>query len=177
MKKCPRCKQLRNEKEFSKHSRTKDGLRCYCKKCISLTGKIYYKKNYSKLTLYQREYYKNNKKKVNERQMIWNKNNPEKIIEIKRRFRKNHKEQIKKENKEWCKENFQKMKAINAINYLKPEKKPCVVCGNYLAEKHHPDYNKPYEIIWLCRSHHHLLHNNKLKINTKVCIEKLTKKV
>ena len=31
----------------------------------------------------------------------------------------------------------------------------CVVVGcGKKAETHHPDYDKPYEIVWLCRQHH-----------------------
>jgi diphthamide biosynthesis methyltransferase len=33
------------------------------------------------------------------------------------------------------------------------EKKGCIICGD-LAEAHHEDYDKPLEIIWLCRKHH-----------------------
>lgn len=38
-------------------------------------------------------------------------------------------------------------------------KQPCSVCGNPIAEKHHPDYNKPLYVVWLCREHHLRLHN------------------
>lgn len=57
----------------------------------------------------------------------------------------------------------QKKKAIArsyAKVYLKRGKiieQPCVICGNK-AEIHHPDYDKPLEIIWLCRNHHLQLH-------------------
>lgn len=34
---------------------------------------------------------------------------------------------------------------------------PCF-CGNGRSEAHHPDYAKPLEIEWLCRSHHTLKH-------------------
>lgn len=31
----------------------------------------------------------------------------------------------------------------------------CRVDGcNELGERHHPDYSKPLEIVWLCREHH-----------------------
>lgn len=30
---------------------------------------------------------------------------------------------------------------------------PCVVCGEE-AEGHHMDYNKPLEIVWVCKKHH-----------------------
>jgi len=32
-------------------------------------------------------------------------------------------------------------------------RKPCRVCGER-AEMHHPDYDKPYEVDWLCRGCH-----------------------
>lgn len=34
------------------------------------------------------------------------------------------------------------------------EKKPCAICGCAGAEAHHEDYDKPLDVIWLCRSHH-----------------------
>jgi len=34
-------------------------------------------------------------------------------------------------------------------------KGPCFVCGtSEIIEKHHPDYSKPWEWIWLCRRCH-----------------------
>jgi len=33
MKRCTKCKKLKDEGEFSKHPSHKDGLRCWCKKC------------------------------------------------------------------------------------------------------------------------------------------------
>lgn len=38
------------------------------------------------------------------------------------------------------------------------EKQPCRVCGNPEAQKHHSDYNRPLRVIWLCRTHHRLMH-------------------
>lgn len=36
---------------------------------------------------------------------------------------------------------------------------PCEVCGKK-AQKHHPDYNEPLKVQWLCRKHHMDLHKN-----------------
>lgn len=33
-------------------------------------------------------------------------------------------------------------------------KSRCVVCGELEVEGHHEDYDKPKEVIWLCRKHH-----------------------
>ena len=34
------------------------------------------------------------------------------------------------------------------------QRKPCKVCGETKAEKHHDDYDKPLEVTWLCRECH-----------------------
>jgi hypothetical protein len=40
---------------------------------------------------------------------------------------------------------------------LKPE--PCVDCSNPDAEKHHHDYTKPLDVVWLCRTCHMRRHD------------------
>jgi hypothetical protein len=35
---------------------------------------------------------------------------------------------------------------------------PCVECGAEKTDAHHCDYNKPLEVIWLCRLHHKRWH-------------------
>jgi hypothetical protein len=35
---------------------------------------------------------------------------------------------------------------------IRPE--PCAVCGSRLSEMHHPDYELPRTVVWLCRAHH-----------------------
>ena len=49
-----------------------------------------------------------------------------------------------------------KSKAKN--RYKKREKCSIKNC-NLMGERHHPDYEKPIEIIWLCSKHHHELHH------------------
>jgi hypothetical protein len=46
----------------------------------------------------------------------------------------------------------------NALNLGVIERAPCSVCGADKAEAHHPDYERPYDVIWLCRTHHKALH-------------------
>jgi len=38
------------------------------------------------------------------------------------------------------------------------EKQRCTVCGSPKTVAHHDDYNQPLNVIWLCHSHHRLLH-------------------
>lgn len=52
----------------------------------------------------------------------------------------------------------QKWNARSKINYAirsgKLKREPCEVCGTVKVEAHHVDYEKPFEIVWLCRKHH-----------------------
>lgn len=34
------------------------------------------------------------------------------------------------------------------------EQVPCEVCGSEDSEAHHPDYDRPLMVKWLCRKHH-----------------------
>ena len=40
--------------------------------------------------------------------------------------------------------------------FLVPE--PCATCGKKAEHKHHEDYDRPLEIVWLCRRCHVQLH-------------------
>lgn len=54
-------------------------------------------------------------------------------------------------------------------------RKPCEVCGQSpiaedgrtLIHAHHPDYNKPLEVIWLCQKHHHDWHKRNKAVPRK----------
>jgi len=46
--------------------------------------------------------------------------------------------------------------AITKLIYRKNgmKRQPCSVCNFPFADAHHEDYDKPLEVIWLCRKHH-----------------------
>lgn len=35
---------------------------------------------------------------------------------------------------------------------------PCQACGEDKVEGHHPDYNRPLDVVWLCNQHHREAH-------------------
>lgn len=46
----------------------------------------------------------------------------------------------------------------NAIRHGVLERQLCEVCGDPKSEAHHHDYDRPYDVTWLCRKHHKALH-------------------
>lgn len=58
--------------------------------------------------------------------------------------------------------NFIKRKARRtlreAVKYGRIKKLPCVECGDIKSEGHHKDYSKPLDVVWLCRTHHMVIH-------------------
>lgn len=34
------------------------------------------------------------------------------------------------------------------------DRKPCVICGSVNSQMHHEDYNKPTDVVWICRPCH-----------------------
>lgn len=44
-----------------------------------------------------------------------------------------------------------------ALRSGKLVKQPCLVCGEK-AVAHHPDYDRPLDVVWLCQPHHKQTH-------------------
>jgi len=86
-----------------------------------------------------------------------------KKAEWQKRYRQKHKEKIKKYRKEYDLLNKDKTIVWNLVNKKhKTEMKNmnCYDCKTKKAEhKHHEDYNKPLEVVFLCRSCHKKRHN------------------
>ena len=93
-------------------------------------------KNREKLKKYQREYYK--------------RHHPECLSYIERYRKMNQKED--------------RARRIFYYHFNKGEIKKielCQICGKKETEPHHFDYDKPLEVVWLCRSCHKYLHLGK----------------
>ena len=96
-------------------------------------------------------------------------------------YRFSHKEEIRAQQKRWREANkeyakdymkeysfktktririFASSKVNNALKSGKLVKQPCEVCGCLEVEAHHPDYNKPLDVMWLCKKCHEEWHKN-----------------
>lgn len=53
-----------------------------------------------------------------------------------------------------------RLRTGHAIKSGKLKRQPCQECGLIKTHAHHPDYNKPFDVLWLCSKHHREIHKN-----------------
>lgn len=55
-----------------------------------------------------------------------------------------------------------KVKAHGVLNYAikmgRVSRTPCHCCGDERTQAHHPDYDRPLDVVWLCDEHHKQAH-------------------
>jgi hypothetical protein len=60
---------------------------------------------------------------------------------------------------------YQKYLARQAAAEKYPELQECSIEGcHIIGERHHPDYRKRLEIVWLCKLHHEATHHKTRKL-------------
>lgn len=83
MKNCTNkdCTQVnpQNVKQFSRHSKNKDGLSTWCKQCHGRQNKLWQQNNREKANLHAKAHYERNKENVNNRCKTYYKENLEKV--------------------------------------------------------------------------------------------------
>lgn len=120
MKKCIVCNVDKDITAFSKHSRTIDGIRSICKKCIPIASKDYYErkkeliKNKSKqfyndnkedCLASQKKYYTNNKKEILAKNKIYVSNNRENTYKNQTKWANNNRNKVNESQKKWRENN------------------------------------------------------------------------
>lgn len=84
--------------------------------------------------------------------------------ELLKKYYQAHRACVKKSVRGYRKENPEKISAHNALNHSIRDSKmqrpsSCEKCEmTTRVDGHHEDYNKPLEVVWLCRSCHRELH-------------------
>lgn len=94
MKKCTKCYKEKDVCFFGKDSKTKDGLKLYCKDCRSQESKIYRSKNSIKISEYHKKNYSKKRDEILQRNNLWLSENKEKKKEIDRKYREEKNELI-----------------------------------------------------------------------------------
>jgi hypothetical protein len=134
MKTCANCRQPLPESSFYRHPQTYDKLFSVCKTCHK-----------SKMTA--------------------NRNANLQKYREKDRQRAKHPERIRAltaNTKRWRQEDKRRAKCHNAVARAilngRLIRKPCRICNSAETHAHHHDYDKPYDVDWLCAPCHSAEH-------------------
>ena len=113
------------------------------------------KNNRDKIKGYQKKYRLTHKEKVRE---LWNRNHKNTNAERLRKYRKTKRgtEATRKAIKKYESTHPERRNAWNKAQSIKMQ--PCKICGKFPAHRHHPDLNRPLEVIFLCPLHHKQAH-------------------
>lgn len=131
---CFKCGSRKKISDFYKHPQMADGHLGKCKECTKKDATENRASN-----IEQRRQYDRDRGKLPER-----------------------KKQNLKVNREYRKANPKRVIANRAISYAvasgKMKQMPCEVCGSKKSVAHHPDYDYPLTVVWLCQIHHKEAH-------------------
>lgn len=150
MKTCFKCNQEKPLTEFYKHKKMADGHLNKCKDCAK---KDVHNHRHGKGRNYVLEYDRIRSKR------------PERI-KAKQEYAKTDsgKAVMKKARKNYKTKYPERSAAQIAFNNAVRDGKikPWVVCSlpecDKKPEAHHPDYSRPFDVVWLCRTHHKQVH-------------------
>ena len=135
MKVCGRCEKDCEDDDFYRNRANEDGLSGWCKKCtkgrrieLGTVKPVGWKRKTENIVAYLADYRKGNVEKLRKAHRAW---------------------MIAHPNRKKCKDAYR-----YALNVGKLKRGVCDVCGAVEVDGHHTDYEKPLEVVWLCREHH-----------------------
>lgn len=145
-KKCTKCHaEYPETPEFFYNRKDRDGFSSWCRKCNRAAAAIVRKDNPEA----ERERRRRRDAAHPERHIRWQKAHPEKMREYHDRWEASHPEAVRAHRKA--------RQALDTGKLTHP--KSCERCGKAgLLHKHHPDYSKPMEVMFVCPKCHKSLH-------------------
>lgn len=166
MKKCSKCKELKDPTQFYRNRKNPDGRQYACKECKSAVCRQWREKNKKHIAKTNRKYLENNRLACNRRNNEYRKKNRERAAEWFQNYRENNRETLAEKQRAYYQENKQKVFARAAVSEAirKGELTPPKTCSletlecHGRIEAHHDDYNKPLDVKWLCTTHHNAWH-------------------
>ena len=144
---CGKCKHKKPISEFYKHKR--DGFQSECKDCKRERARIYNRK--PERREYNRQFYDRLKEQGYFKEY-------QQKPEVKRR-RADQMKQYQQDPRLRIR-HLARWYARRMVENGTLKQQPCALCGNENSQKHHPDYNEPLLIVWLCAGCHRALHKN-----------------
>ena len=136
---CRKCKIEKPISNFYKSNKG-DGYQYYCKECFREINKIRHR------TPHRKEYNRRWRKEHHYEQRVH-------VKKYKASLMRKYAKDPKLRPRHLCRWAFNRLIKAGLI-----KKEPCILCGEK-AEGHHPDYNKPFKVIWLCPVHHREWHS------------------
>ncbi len=139
---CSTCKKEKRLTEFHKNKTKKDGLAYQCKVCVKL------REESEEIRKYRLKYLKSEKGMAVKEKYSSSEDGRRAAVRATKKYDKNNPLKRIAQNK-----------LNGAVRFKKIKRMPCEVCGSISKiHGHHKDYDKPLEVIWLCRQHHAELH-------------------
>ncbi len=160
-KRCGSCKQELQLEEFYRHRGKHDGRQTVCKECQKQQGRERHAANPQPFRQQVRRWRVANRERSRQLDRDRRARAPEPLRQQARDWRARNPNKVREDNSRRKRENREKVAAHCALYYavktgrITPE--PCRLCGRS-AEAHHPDYGRPLDVAWLCRTHHLRLH-------------------
>lgn len=131
---CYVCKTVYPLEMFAKDPTRKDGLQASCRQCRKKYIAAYRAKNVELVNMRNRKYTKSEsgKRALRRSRAMGNAKDPRK--------------------------NAARIATSRAILMGDLVRLPCQECGNQKSHAHHPDYDRPLFVVWLCQKHHLIAH-------------------
>ena len=152
-KQCFKCGKILDLAEFYKHVKMADGHLNKCKSCC--------RKDTTENRLKNLEYYREYDKQ--------RANNPDRV-EAREKYRRTPagKKAVYKSTKNYRSKNPTRRLLYSHCEKFLENPGICEQCGgNRMVEAHHDDYNRPFEVRWLCRGCHREWHKTHKPIKEK----------
>lgn len=140
-----KCGEIKPLSAFYKHPAMADGHVNKCKECNKADNR---RNRASKPEQYKQ--YESKRAQLDHRKEAraeFVKSNPEVIAAIKKRSKERH-----------PKARAANQAVSNALRAGTLVRWPCMVCDEVKVEGHHPDYDQPLQVVWLCKDHHTEIH-------------------
>lgn len=134
MKCCKKCRRTLPVDDFYVHSMMADGRLNFCKECVKARVRA---------------------RHAQAPEVRW-------TYDQRRRLDPQRKELNARVTSAWKKEHKKEVCAQVAVHRALKKglitKQPCWVCGAERSLAHHPDYDAPLSVVWLCEQHHRATH-------------------
>ncbi len=154
MKFCSKCKLEKDESDFWIRNNRKSGVNSECKECAKIRRTQAYRERNAEMREKRRIYYQKNRQKLCKSQVDSQKGN--------RRYRKYQNQysikKVKSGDKKYVARRILNM-AVRCGMVQRPDS--CEKCfARIKVEGHHEDYNKPLDVVWVCKKCHLEIHRS-----------------